>query len=307
MPTLILADVGTPLMWASFLYLAVGNLLIAMLEAAVLRFWFKAKGGAIFGWMVLANYVSSIAGLFLLVPVSLKVIEWFGGPLPVYHVYRILAILTLLSFVATLAIEFPFYWLALRRQIHGKGKLAIATAVPNIASYLALIGWFWLASAAPSAWGVSLVPQASMPPNPDIRVLYLSADGTKLMEVSLDGSPPKAIKELADACPYGKLGFTKSEPGGRWRLEVQKDYHNERTFVADIGPGYATTRATYPDQDDDWFFPAIADDFQRGKNPKWTVQTGNWAFIGIQAKNNYTGQSRFIHVPRNALARLAGH
>jgi len=136
-----LADAGTALMWATFIHLTIGNFFIGVLEYAIVRRFFKAKGRAPFLWIIAANYASSIVGYVLISEESDRVIQWVGGPLPVYHVYRILGVLALLTFVVTIAIEWPFYRLALRKQAGGWKRSLSATLLGNAASYLLLIAW----------------------------------------------------------------------------------------------------------------------------------------------------------------------
>jgi hypothetical protein len=43
MPPTLIADAGTPLMWAGFAHLTIGNLLIGLLEAGIVRWRFAAS------------------------------------------------------------------------------------------------------------------------------------------------------------------------------------------------------------------------------------------------------------------------
>ena len=286
----LLADVGTPLMWATLLHLTIGNLIIGILEAVIVRFLFRIKGSSLFFWMIAANYVSSITGSLLIAAGSDRLTYWIGGPLPVYHVYRILVVLALLSFLATILIEWPFYRLAFRAGSGGWKRSLKATLVANAASYVLLVAWYALASVQPIFWGIKLVSPQDLPRSANVRVFYISPDGKDICQLRLDGSMPVRFMPLDEPAPTGVLGFSAKENNGQYRLEVQPN-NGEIHFVADVGPCLATTRQTNPP---DWHFSSFPDDLQNSTSPKWTVYAGGWAAQGISAVDNRTGDRHFI-------------
>jgi hypothetical protein len=287
----LLADAGTPLMWATLFHLVIGNFFIGILEALIVRAFFKVKGRSLFVRLIVANYASSIAGMVLISVGSDQLTRWVGGPLPVYHVYRILIALALLSFLVTILVEWPFYWLAFAPQAARWKRSLDATLVANAASYFLLVAWYWLASATPVGWGVRLVRPQEMSPNPYARVLYITPQGGDVFQLRLDGSAPRKFISLSKPSPEGVLGFSRQEKNGQWRLELQSEFDQPPTFVADVGPCQATTRdaGNYG-----WFFPWPASDLQNETSPKWTVRAGFEAREGISALNNRTGDWHFI-------------
>jgi hypothetical protein len=64
--SLLLADAGTALMWATLIHLTIGNLVVALLEYAIVRVVFKTKSRALLPWLIAANYTSAIAGSLLI-------------------------------------------------------------------------------------------------------------------------------------------------------------------------------------------------------------------------------------------------
>src|SRR5438094_158845 len=64
-PLHVLADSGTPLLWAGTLHLLLGNLLIGILEGRLLAWLYRLKAPRAIEIMIAANYVSMIAGILI--------------------------------------------------------------------------------------------------------------------------------------------------------------------------------------------------------------------------------------------------
>src|SRR5262249_284540 len=62
MPAVALANVGTPLMWASAAHLVLGNAIIGLLEGLLLSGLFKLRAARAIGLMIAANYFSAWVG-----------------------------------------------------------------------------------------------------------------------------------------------------------------------------------------------------------------------------------------------------
>ncbi|MGA2231103.1 MAG: hypothetical protein ABSH22_09410 [Tepidisphaeraceae bacterium] len=257
----MLADAGSPLIWATLLQLTIGNYLLGVLETFVVRRVFGARGAGVSRWIIGANYVSAFVGLFLLSAASDQFVHWIGGPLPVYHVRRILITLALLSFVLTILIEWPFYLLAMRGPGANWRRSFNASLVANAASYAVLAAWYWMASMA--HFGVTLVNATDMPANPTAQVFYLTPNGADIYRLRLDGSAPMKFTSLRQPAPQGTLALAASKYDDRWQLGVQSDYDQAVRFVADIGP----CRAAVPPINSS--VPTA--DLQGQASPKWTA------------------------------------
>jgi hypothetical protein len=284
----LIADAGTPLMWASFLHLTVGNLFIGLLEAAIVRWCFGVRAGArMITSIILGNYVSCIAGYLLIFAFSERLVAWIGGAFPVYSIWRIMIVLAAASFVVTILIEWPFFWFGMSRRPVSMRRSLNVTLLANAASYLILLGWYWLASATPMQWGVKLVRANELSPIPDARVFYISPDGNDVMQMRLDGSPPVRLCPLQVPDPYGSLGFTETAKSHSWELQIQHDSYDLIHKIAEIGPGRAASRPS----DSDWCFRIgyDFDDLQEPSVRKWKVWIGNWPALGIRAENDQTG------------------
>jgi hypothetical protein len=291
LPTVI-ADAGTPLMWAGFLHLTVGNLLIGFLEVAVVRVLFKSRPTTgLFGWIILGNYASCFAGFLAINAWSDWAISRIGGELPVYSLDRIMVIFWVVSFLITLAVEWPFYRLGMRHQGGGAWRSLRGTVVANTVSYALLFAWYWLASAKPTSWGVALCPANQLESIPNARVFYIASNGMDVMQLRLDGSAPTKISRLAAPAPWGALGFAHPVSDGMTELEIQAEYGTPIQKVAEISTVRAATR---PTENDNWVFHFGGDDLQKEQPPKWTVWCGNWAGMGIRVSNEHERTGKFI-------------
>jgi hypothetical protein len=272
-----IADAGTPLMWAGFLHLTIGNFFIGLVEAAIVRLCFGVRAGVrLISSIILGNYVSCVAGYILISAFSDRIVAWIGGPLPVYFLGRIMVFLATSSFVVSILIEWPFFWLAMSKRPISMGRSFRATFLANAGSYLGLVVWYWLASAGPNRWGVDLVRAERLAPISNARVFYISPNGNDVMQIELDGSKARKFCSLSSPAPEGILGFSHGPVNNSWELEVQGAWHQPIVSVGGIGPGRATTRPT----NDDWF------QFEGGDHldlpTKWSVNAGEWAWEGIQ-------------------------
>lgn len=259
-------------MWATFLHLTVGNLLVGIFEAVLVRKLFHLRGGGVFGWIVAANYASCIVGYILLWIASEEVVRLVGGPLPVYHVGRIQLVFVLLSFVLTIVVEWPLFWLALRRKANTSKLPLRATVVANAASYALLIVWNWLASTPPARWGVRLIPPNDFPRNRDVSILYIGDDNRHVYRMRLDGSAPSLWATLAEPMPDGVLGISSKRADGRWRVEVQPDYNRPAQFVGSIA---AARAAVHDPGNSSWMGFEATRLVSQAESP-WIVRFGGW-------------------------------
>jgi hypothetical protein len=191
----ILANVGTPLMWLGALQLWGGNLLIAALEAWIIRRWFKpnAKGG-VFWIMVLANYFSMLCGMFLLFLLGGFVLEELSGENAIYILPTMVVVMFGVAYFLTLILEWPFcFWAVGKRPNRFRDSLK-ADLAAQTTSYLMLLPLVLYASTYSLVTSVtpdrSLVSRA--PDN--ATIYYLSPDDKSLWKVRLNGTKPEKIR-----------------------------------------------------------------------------------------------------------------
>ena len=191
-PTPAWANGGSALLWTGWIHLFVGNAVIAYLEAGLLSWWFGAPRGRSFLVLLGANYASAWAAALLLTG------RFSQYPAITIETVRVwLAIAALLSFLLTLAIEYPFFWLLLRPHKRPRLTALKATLLIHGISYLLLFGWYSLSSQTTLLTQTRVVPAAQIQPRLPFTLSYLSPDGTQTWQLALGEPEPVAIDRTA--------------------------------------------------------------------------------------------------------------
>lgn len=290
-PSTAMANVGTPLMWASMLHLAVGNAVIGIIEGSLLARMFKCPKLPSILILIAANYASAWAGgVYLLDHLAslpditiLNIRYWF-------------LVYVLVAFVLTLLIEFPFFWLAMRSQKHSLRRALVATPVIHGISYALLLAWYWLASGTSMMTGLQVVSVAEMKISEPFSLYYLSLDGKKLLQMDLSPpGPAEVVSELASRSQNDRL-FVRARADSGYNLyiylrsgdrrtptesPVLEDFSEQAPVEWVIDKKYSETARS------SWFnfgpVPAI------GTKSDWTYRTGFWPVQGIRGENEKTG------------------
>lgn len=116
-PIVLLANAGSPMMWFGMFHLLILNLVIGVSESLYL----KQRGISNRMWLIIiANYVSMIIGLFFIAPyfssLSGNLDFWGGQTTGGEYVLSGFIVGMITSFLATLLIEFPFYYFSLKAK-----------------------------------------------------------------------------------------------------------------------------------------------------------------------------------------------
>lgn len=225
--TIAQANTGTPLMWMQMFHLVVANLFIGLFEALLL--WKLARTAYLRAMvaMIAANYVSAYVGLKVLVPRAREAAAGTPG-FPMDHAGDLLQSLMLTAFVATLAVEAPF-WIAAAWKRVSIGRSLAAFVLAQIVSYGCLIYLYddvmpTEALALPRDHSMGFVPR-----NHPATVYYIGADDGDLWKVNLDGSGRERI---------GPIDLFDSEaPPGQPALDAEMRLYVEAIDVVERDGG----------------------------------------------------------------------
>ncbi|WP_234859283.1 hypothetical protein [Aquimarina aquimarini] len=139
-PSLAIANAGSPMMWFGILHSLVLNLLIGIYESEYLekkeipnRMWIIVGG----------NYFSMIVGLYFIAPYFSSItgnIDFWGGNTR-FGDYELTGFVfgMLASFISTLILEFPFYFLSVKdktKRKKGIGKYILTNTISNAIIFL---------------------------------------------------------------------------------------------------------------------------------------------------------------------------
>lgn len=137
-PLFTFADAGSAILWFSYFHLVILNFFIGLIESVILD-RFKLPNRL---WLViLANYVSAFFGLTIIAPYfsSLSGNDDFYGWTADIHPYGVKGFIIgmIASYFATLLIEYPFVYFAIKDKAIRK-KLPIPFIIANTATYLVM-------------------------------------------------------------------------------------------------------------------------------------------------------------------------
>jgi len=275
MPLPLIADAGTPLMIVGSLYLIVGNFFIGIIEALIVRWLFKVKGFRLFLWVIVANYASFIAGMILLSYCTESISRAVGGELPIYSINRIEAVLIVFTFIVTIIVEWPFYWLGTRSVKFGRSKSFLANLVANFVSYWILAALFF-SGKTPDVWGFRLVPASKIAPFVSARIIYLSPHGDEVLSLRIGETTAVRLFPVSPSVPEGGLAFVRGSKSDQWQLMLKPVNWDNDSPPVKMGLIYARQATTQPIYSDGesypdwmWYGGMFVSDLRSKTDSKW--------------------------------------
>ena len=190
-PSVATADAGTPLMWAGFYHLTLGNLVIGLVEGGILAAVFQTPPKKTLLLMVGANYFSMLVGI----PIALFVTHLMSGPdLTVEGAWRIVKWGFAISYMATLVLEWPFIAGALRGRKHWLRSSIAGSFLVQTLSYAALLGIYLNVSSYSLYTGLKTVDLSEIKWPQNVSFYYIDdADGDVM-----HWAPGRAPQRVAD-------------------------------------------------------------------------------------------------------------
>ena len=144
----ILLNAGTPMLMASVLHLFLGNLFIGLLEGYILKKFYRLSVRVLA--IVLANYISMIAGLLLIVPYVIDKwgMDFWGMKLRGADEYSYIDFWVGMgfAFVLSVIIELPFFMYALKNNGQKLLRTLNLVLVVHVASYMLVILYYFVVS-----------------------------------------------------------------------------------------------------------------------------------------------------------------
>lgn len=227
------ADAGTPLMWTTFLHLSVGNALIGIGEGLLIIYLFRLRRRFTIPIMIAANYLSMVAGM-ILIPTFYHFLKPDNATIHLTQMTGILWKMGLLTFIATLLIEWPFCLCLFAREEKYFKKSILADLAAQSASYAVLIPIYLYSSIGLHLPRDLRVDQSVVSALPEKGTVYfLSPDTAALCSVDLRGGNEKRVMALPQKDKNAKeidwgyhdhlLAFYPSETKKSWDLWVKDD------------------------------------------------------------------------------------
>jgi hypothetical protein len=287
------ANAGTPLMWAGLLHLVVGNWCIGLLEGWLLAWRFRVPVARSAAAMVVANYTSMGVGVWAFSALKPKLLPRLLDNAPLYSAPRVLMLLTVMAYIATVVIEWPFcYWALGNRKRRASCTLA-GSFLAQTASYLLLIPFFSAAS------GITLYTHLRLERSPaslgpmDALIYFISPDSGSIYQIRADGTDRRKLLDADIRAQDARLFGRRSHNSRQWDLWVTG--HPREGMEARLAtnmpgdlprPGFERRE---PNQEGTWFHFGPAD-ILPGVRGGWDVRTGFWPVEGPHARNSATNE-----------------
>jgi hypothetical protein len=293
LPSTASANAGSPLMWASLLYLVFGNAIIGLIEGILLSRIFKCPERKSILTLIAANYVSAWVGVILFSMVI--------NPLPDITIENIrfwFCSFVVLAYLVTLLIEFPFFCFVMRSQKRCFVRAVMATALVNAISYVLLFGWYWMMVSGTSMMTrLQVVKPGSFTQRDEYALFFISIDGTQILQTDLNGQHRTVLRDVVATHRNDRLFSRRNTKTGYdlfIRLDSDKRENKREDLIATnfsehapvewrISEGYSEKA------EGTWFnfghVPSLA------SKSEWEFSTGFWTVDGIRCENKKVNAS----------------
>lgn len=293
LPAVAFADGGTPLLWTGSFHLLLGNFLIGCLEGALLARVFKVKKTKAVPIMILANYVSMALGYALTHPLYAFLFQRGPETAPLYKVPGIIWEMWVISFLLTVAIEWPFCLWLMRGAKNAAIRSIGASLLAQVASYLIIVPIYISVSRMDLYKTLKVDPSLAASTMIQGSAYYLSPDWKKICMINLNGMNGRDLQVKDNGKYDGGLELRKGTDPEHWDLVSEHGMDKFSLLISGI-EGDATAggekgRYRYP-----------ADDLRRPGNHDWEVRACRNPFDnGVSAYNSRTKDSitTFIESP----------
>lgn len=237
-PMPALANASTALVKTTIFHLFWGNLIIGYVEAGLLVRWFRLPRLKTTVTLILANYISTWGGIFVVVYalslanhisdlVRILVVGYtlpgvFFLTLENIHIWS--WIIAIFLFPATLLIEYPFFRFSLRKKPNATAKTVKSLLVIHAISHLLVAAWYMANSQTSMLTQLERVPADTLNLPGQYQLYFKSPDGSQAMQSDLTGSN---IKSISSADFQTQLLTVPKEPESENRRlqRIGYDFH----------------------------------------------------------------------------------
>ena len=249
MHELILANSATPLIYGTMFLLLGGNLIIGLIEGAILARMLDLKPvGAILA-MIVANYISMIAGCMLFGMNFSPGILVTAIPVPIGAAVLYYWSLVVLSFALSILIEYPFIRMSRVSEEAPQPPSRLSTlkalVVAHLVSY-ALLAFWYQHSDVSMVDDVTTAVDPSLHPTLPNGAIYFIDDHMQVCVMNLDGTERTVLREAS--MRHSHLSWVydtqREQPG--WDLKlVEHGTDDELGSANDHGPGQEAQQAVH--------------------------------------------------------------
>lgn len=286
-PSVALANVGTPLMWAGILHLFVGNAIIGLIEGGLLVAVYKTRPQHSVALMILANYVSAWVGWLWLFNLAVPRVQF-----NLYDFWIPFGAMVAFAYLTTLVLEWPFVAACFSGRPNLLRHSCAASLLVQTSSYVLLAGWYGMASGATLYTRMSIVPldQISLPDG--VIVYYIADEDGDVNRRNLESAQSEKVFVLNSKSEFDLLAF--ESPGGEIVAFRQPDGDYKPVSIGIKLPlsdlprdeeGRVESRRQYvsPSEGQATRLGAAVD-------CPWSFRAGYWPIGGLSGENSRTGE-----------------
>lgn len=199
LPSPLLANAGTPLLWAAGFHLFVGNLILGIVEGLAVGLLFKRDRALCTALLIPANYISAWLGIVVLQAAVRQGLDLHPGNFQTW--YWILAVCL---YFFTLVLEWPFvafcFWKAERWFL----RSVLATLLVQTVSCFGLYAYYDSVSSRSLLSDLTLVPASEIAIPEDVAIYYIAQEDGDVYRIDANGSHER-IMSLGSFRPSGRL------------------------------------------------------------------------------------------------------
>ncbi len=283
-PSVALANMGTPLMWAGAFHLLIGNALIGVIEGQFISRLFGVRRRRAIGLLIAANYFSAWIGALAFG--ESEAFALFGGQL-LYRLGSAYAGFIFISFATTILLEWPFVAFALRGQARLIPRSLGASAMAQVVSYALLVPGFYAVSSTSLLGEVTRDPGVVASAGHDGEIYFVGPEGDGVYRCFLDGSAATKVAALPPAMGRALLYPALGDDGKSWDLRVEAREGSSYRGTGDVLLRGIARR------------PADESGTQSPVEPaQWRAGPSTWSppFQGLVASNRVSGEKYRIQL-----------
>ena len=224
------ANGGTALMWAEAMHQLFGNLVIGVLEGLLVAWLFTLPRKGCVVVLILANYLSGWIGYGFIRGSLVRSL-----PMDLNNAWNWFWVLAGVTYIMTLALEWPFIAWLLRRQAGWFRCSLRGSLIVQSASYVLLFGIFWSVSGTSLYTEMDIVAPSELTLPRDVEVFYIDPQDGNVYRRKLTDAAATQVFALNSRHENDRL-FTRvnAENAERWdlvaRLENEAD-HRKPAFI----------------------------------------------------------------------------
>lgn len=288
-PSMAWANAGTILVQSAFWHMVVGNAIIGVGEGIFLKLRYKDETQNAIPLMIGANYVSAWVG-------GLGICGWVAHSVSMdlsnawLWYWRMIG----LSYLVTLALEWPFVARCFRGVKHRWRRSVGALLLVQTISYVLLFGWYWLVGSTSLYTKTTVVEPSAIGLPADVAIYYIGKDDGHVHRWSLATGSDEMVYSLGSTNAYDRLTIQPAQLNSNlWDLVALLDASRPLdrktvTVVADLDVLDVLANPTGDLGHAIRFGPVPQ--LGSATNSAWQFKTWFWATPGLTGENLSTGE-----------------